>query len=301
MELIDARTIVATNKGLNQNYLAAEYNMNLYHGCPHGCIYCYARGAYWGIKEFDRVRAKKDALKIVRDDLQRKVKPGIVSTGGMSDPYNPEEAEHKLTRNCLELLNAFEFGICVLTKSALVTRDIDVFQDIREHSPVNVSVSITCAEDELSGKLEPGAPSSSRRFQAIEELSNNGIIAGVLLDPVMPYLTDTEENIREIVRRAKAHGARYVYASMSVTMEGVQREYFYEKAETVCPGIAARYRKSFDQRYRCHSPKGKKLYAAYQEECDKQGLLSDMRAVNQLIRAGYSLSSLEFRGYSEKT
>ncbi|MCL2461500.1 MAG: radical SAM protein [Defluviitaleaceae bacterium] len=168
MEWIEAKTIVTGNKSMNYDYLAAEYTMNIYRGCSHGCVYCFARGEYYKIPDFDRVRTKKDALRIIRDDLARKVKKGIVTTGGMSDPYNPQEREHKLTRNALELINAYEFGICILTKSDLAVRDIDILQDIKTHSPVNVSFSITCADDELSRAIEPSAPVSSRRFAAIK-------------------------------------------------------------------------------------------------------------------------------------
>jgi len=184
MEWVDAKTIVTQNKSLSYDYLAAEYNMNIYRGCSHGCVYCFARGEYYKIPDFNRVRVKKDALRIVRDELARKVIPGIVSTGGMSDPYNPVEKEHLLTRHSLELLNAFTFGSCILTKSDLVVRDADVLSDIKEHSPVNVSFSITCADDETCAKVEPFAPNSSRRFAAIEALAKQGIMAGVLLDPV---------------------------------------------------------------------------------------------------------------------
>lgn len=295
MEYIDAKTIVTNNKGQNRDYLAAEYTMNIYHGCSHGCIYCFARSDYYHIQEFDCVKAKKDALRIIRDDLRRKVKPGIVITGGMSDPYNPLEKELKLTGNALELLNAFSFGICILTKSDLVIRDTDVLKDIREHSPVNVSFTITCADDEMCSKIEPNVAKSSQRFKAVEHLARNGIITGVLMDPVLPYLTDTMENIREMVKKAKYYGAGYIYASMGVTMEGIQREYFYQQAEKIMPGISEKYKKRFKEYYRCRPPRQKKLWDAFAEECEKQNIIYNMRAVNQKIRSGYDISVLSIR------
>jgi len=295
MEWVDAKTIVTKNQTLNNDYLAAEYTMNLYRGCSHGCIYCFARGAYYQIPDFDRVRAKKDALRIVRDELARKVLPGIVSTGGMSDPYNPMEREHLLSRHSLELLNAFTFGSCILTKSDLVVRDADVLCDIKAHSPVNVSFSITCAGDEICTKVEPFAPSSSKRFAAITALAKQGIMARVLLDPVLPYITDNEKNIRGIVQRAKAAGAQYIYASMGVTMEGIQRDYFFEKAERCYPGTAENYTKKFGHKYRCQSPRAKKLWEAFTEECEQQQIVYDMPVVNRMIRHGYNVSGLQLR------
>lgn len=292
MEWIDAKTIVTNNKVINRDYLAAEYTMNIYRGCSHGCIYCFARGDYYKINDFDCVKAKKDALKIIRDDLRRKVKPGIIITGGMSDPYNPEERELKLTRNSLELINAFSFGICILTKSNLVTRDTDILKDIQEHSPVNVSVTITSSDDDVCRKIEPFVAVSSERFQAINHFAKNGIITGVLMDPILPYITDTKENIQEMVKKAKYYGASYIYASMGVTMEGVQREYFYQQVEKIYPGTSEKYQKRFKNYYHCRSPYQKKLWDAFAEECEKQKITYNMRAVNQMIRAGYDISVL---------
>lgn len=294
MELVDAKTIVTNNRSLNYDYIAAEYTMNIYKGCSHGCVYCFTRGAFYKIDDFDRVRAKKDALRIIRNDLARKVKPGIVTTGGTSDPYNPEEKEHKLSRNASELINAFGFGICVLTKSDLVVRDVDVLTDIKKHSPVCINFSITCADDELCRIIEPSAPVSSRRFAAISELSRQGIITGVLLDPVLPYVTDTEENIRGIVRKAKEAGASYIYISTSVTTEGIQREHYFKQMKPYFPDIVDQYTRRYGNRYRCVCPNSKRLLYAFDDECERQNIVYNMRAANQIIRQGYELSQLSF-------
>jgi DNA repair photolyase len=202
MEYIDAKTIV--RKCIpNWNYLLFEYSMDIYRGCSHGCIYCYARSNYYEKTDnFDCVRAKRDALQIIRDELRRKVKTGVVLTGGLSDPYNPKEKELKLIRNALELINAFNFGACIITKSNLVTRDTDILLDIKEHSPATVNFSITCSDDETCKKLEPFASSTKERYEAIEYLAKNGITTGVLMDPVIPYITDTIDNVQEMVKKA---------------------------------------------------------------------------------------------------
>ena len=105
-----------------QHWFGYDYNMNIYRGCCHGCIYCDSRSDCYGTPDFDRVRVKADALRIIRDDLRSKLHPGVVGTGAMSDPYNPFEKEHELTRHALELLSAFGFGAGITTKSTLVTR-----------------------------------------------------------------------------------------------------------------------------------------------------------------------------------
>ena len=287
MEYIDAKTIVTNAGKPNRDYMAFEYVMNIYRGCSHGCIYCYARSSYYEKGDFDCVRAKKDALRIIRDDILRKKKKGVVFTAGMSDAYNPEEREHKLTRNALELINAFRFGVCILTKSELVTRDTDILVDIKEHSPASVNFTITCADDELCGRIEPFVSPSSKRFKAIEHLSKNGIICGVFMDPVLPYITDTPENVREMVKMAKHHGAGYMYISTQVTMADVQREHFYTQAEKYYPGISDRYREKFKEYYYCRSPHGKKLWNTFVEACVKEGMRYDMRAANRMIRRKY--------------
>ena len=124
MEYVPAKTIVTKTK--NTQWFGTDYNMNIYRGCSHGCIYCDSRSSCYGIDNFDRVRAKQDALRVIRDDLRRKVRKGVIATGAMSDPYNPMEKELLLTRHALELADAFDFGIAVATKSDLITRDIDI-------------------------------------------------------------------------------------------------------------------------------------------------------------------------------
>lgn len=292
MDLIDAKAIVMNSKP-NRDYLAFEYVMNIYRGCSHGCIYCYARSNYYEKTDnFDCIRAKKDALQIIRDDLRRKTKPGIVLMGGMSDPYNPKEMEFKLIRNALELVNAFSFGACFITKSGFVTRDTDILLDIKEHSPVSVNFSITCSDDETCRKVEPFVSTTTERFKAIEHLAKNGIIAGVLMDPVIPYITDTKENVQEMVKKAKYYGAKYIYLSTQVTMADVQRDYFYQEAEKHYPGISDIYRKKYKEYYYCRSPHAKKLWNVFVEECGKVNIVCDMRLANQMVRSGYNMSTL---------
>ena len=108
MEYIPAKQILSRNR--STAWFGTDYTMNLYRGCCHGCIYCDSRSACYGIEDFGRVRAKENALALLRDELRRKVRPGIVGMGSMSDPYNPFEGELQLTRHALELLDAYGFG-----------------------------------------------------------------------------------------------------------------------------------------------------------------------------------------------
>lgn len=157
MEYIPAKQILSRNR--STAWFGTDYTMNLYRGCCHGCIYCDSRSACYGIEDFGRVRAKENALALLRDELRRKVRPGIVGMGSMSDPYNPFEGELQLTRHALELLDAYGFGAAIATKGDGITRDIDVLRCMREHVPVLCKVTVTTTDAALAARVEPNAPS----------------------------------------------------------------------------------------------------------------------------------------------
>ncbi len=293
LERVPAKTIVS-GYDPGSRWFGINYNMNLYRGCCHGCIYCDSRSACYGVEDFDRVRIKDDALRIVRDDLRRKAKPGVVGTGAMSDPYNPFEEELLLTRHALELLWAYGFGASVTTKSPLVTRDADLLREIGERSPVLCLVTVTTPDDGLAALIEPCAPPPSKRLQAIGELSAAGIFTGVLMTPVLPFLTDSEENLLAMVRAAKEAGARFLFTYLGMTLRMNQRDYYYQRLEERFPGLADRYRRTYGDRYSCAVPKAKERWALFARECDRAGLLYRMEDIIAASRAGYESQQLSF-------
>lgn len=232
-EYIPAKRIVTRNR--NTGWFGNDYTMNIYKGCSHGCIYCDSRSECYRIQDFDRVRAKQDALLLVRNDL-RASRPGVVGTGAMSDPYNPLERELMLTRHSLELLDAFGFGVTITTKSDLLARDIDLLQEIRAHSPVLCLVTVTTADDGLAARVEPGAPRPSRRFWLLEQLAEAGIPAGILMTPVLPFLEDNEINILSLVQAAYRSGAKCIYPYFGVTLRGNQRTWYFDRLNEKFPG-----------------------------------------------------------------
>ena len=284
IETIPAKTIVHRVK--DPSWFGCEYNMNIYRGCPHGCIYCDSRSACYQNGDFDRVRCKADALRLIRDDLNRKVHTGVVMTGAMSDPYNPYERTECLTRHALELLNAYGFGVAIATKSDLIVRDIELLQEIGSHSPVLCKLTITTGKDDLARLIEPHVTSPSGRFVAIERLSSSGIFTGVLMMPLLPWITDDEENVRTVVKRASEAGARFVYPAMGLTMREGQREYLYQKLEENFPGqgLCERYRRQYGNRYRCSVPHANRLFRLFEEECHRYGLLYRMPEIVRAYR-----------------
>ena len=294
MQTVPAKTIVTRNK--STAWFGCEYNMNIYRGCCHGCLYCDSRSDCYHIEKFDTVRAKEDALRIVRNDLARRVKTGMVATGAMSDPYNPFEKEQKLTRHAMELLEAYGFGAAIATKSDMIVRDIDILQGIQKTSPVLCKFTITAADDAMAAKIEPHAPSSSRRFEAIKALAKAGLFCGVLMMPILPYITDTEKNITEIIKQTAECGAKFVYPSFGVTMRAGQREYFLQGLDKAFPGAeyAKQYRSRFGGQYHCASPQAKRLWQIFVEACKKAGLLYEMRDIVAGYKQGYERTQLSF-------
>lgn len=280
MKYINAKTIITHNKYPNA-WFGNKYNMNIYRGCSHGCIYCDSRSDCYQIENFDEIVAKKDALYIIDKELKSKRKTGIVGTGAMSDPYNPMEKEYKLTRGALELINTYGFGINITTKSDLITRDIDILKDINKHSPVCIGVTITATVDSLSMKIEPSAPVSSKRFAVIDELSKNGIYAGILMMPILPFISDDEENIISIVKIGAECGAKFIYPWFGMTLRSGQREYFYNKLDKIYPGVNGKYQKIFAYTYECLCPNHKNLWDLFKKECNKYDIVYKMSDVIQ--------------------
>lgn len=270
---IKAKTIVATVK--QDGWFGFKYNMNLYRGCQHGCIYCDSRSSCYGIENFEEIQYKENALELLDKELKSKRVKGTIGTGSMHDPYMPIEKELQLTRRALEIINRHQFPVHVLTKSTLVLRDIDLLKEISKVS-ATVSMTITTADDKLASIIEPYAPKPSERFAAIKELSQNGIYTGILLMPILPFINDKSDSVKEIVNKAKEVGAKYIFPWMGVTLRDRQRAYYYKQLDKNFPGLREIYTKNFGDAYFCPSANQRKLYELLQEECDKAGIKTKM-------------------------
>lgn len=293
MEYIPAKTIVTKTKAPSK-WFGIDYNMNIYKGCCHGCIYCDSRSDCYGVDRFDQVRAKENALEIIRNDLRRKTRRGVVGTGAMSDPYNPFERKLKLSRHALELCDAFEFGAAIATKSSLLERDIDVLQSIAEHSPVLLKITVTTAEDDLAAKIEPRVSRPSDRFGTMKKLSAAGLYTGILLMPVLPFIEDNRDNIGEIIRRAEEAGARFIYPAFGMTLRGNQRVWYYQKLDELFPGegLIEAYQKKYGEYYECISPNARKLWEYFSEECRKRQIVYRMEDIISQYKRPYKVTQM---------
>lgn len=293
LPLVPAKKIIQRVK--DKSWFGLDYNMNLYRGCCHGCVYCDSRSECYGIADFDTVCAKENALRLIRDELRR-LPCGVVATGSMSDPYNPFEAQAQLTRHALELLAAYGFGAAIATKSNLITRDINVLREIAAAQPVLCKLTITTTDDALAAKIEPHAPRPSARLDAIRQLAQAGLYSGILLMPVLPFLEDSDENITAIVRAAAEAGARFIYPAFGMTLRTNQRAYYLQKLETLFPGegLCTKYAAAYGTHYRCTSGRAAALWKIFSKACAETGLLYRMQDIVAGYRVGYAPRQLTF-------
>ena len=297
MDYIPAKHILIRSK--STAWFGTDHTVNLYRGCCHGCLYCDSRSDCYRNPDFDRVTAKSDALRILRDELARKVRPAFIAMGAMSDPYNPFEEELLLTRHALELIDAYDCGVSVDTKSDLIVRDIDLYQSIQAHSPVICKLTITTVDEDLAAKVEPRAPSPARRLAAIRSLAQAGVFCGVLLMPVLPFLEDRPEQVLSVVDRAADAGAKFIYSGFGVTMRQGQREYFLRELDRAFPGehLSRRYLARYGDRYRCPSPRARELWEVFAARCRERGLLYQMPHIVSAATRGYGDRQLTFFDY----
>jgi len=185
-----------------------KYGLNPYTGCGHGCLYCYITSY---IPDAFNPRPKEKLVERVRKDLEKIPKGAVVALSNSSDPYTPPEAQLGLTRKVLQTLLERGYRVLITTKSPLVLRDLDILRQHRDK--VAVQVTITTLRDDLAAALEPRAPRPSGRLEAVRRLAAAGIPVSVRLDPIIPHLTDDEENIAQAVSAAAEAGAAHLVAS----------------------------------------------------------------------------------------
>lgn len=281
-KIIEAKSLLTKIKKGN-HWFGYDYNMNLYRGCLHGCIYCDSRSECYEVGEFEEVKVKGNALELLEKELRSKRNKGIIGMGSMSDPYNPYENKYQLTKKSLELMEKFKYGVFIITKSALVLRDKDILKRVDKNAKAVVGITITCGNDGLGKIIEPNVSLSSERFKAIKNLNEAGIDAGILLMPILPFVNDTLDNVKEIVRLAVINKAKFIYPYFGVTLRDKQREFFYENLEKHFPGTKDRYIKRYGNNYSCESDNAKELYKLFAKLCEEEKILYRMEDINKLF------------------
>lgn len=290
----DAKRILHKCKSLD--WFGADYVVNLYRGCSHGCIYCDSRSNCYQDLEFDLIKPKRNAISILNSELASKRKTGIIDTGAMSDPYNPLEKQLCLTRQFLKLAERYGYGVSITTKSQLIERDIEILKSISKSHPVICELTITTAFDKLSKVIEPYAPLSSSRFATLEKLSNAGIFSGIVLMPVLPFIEDSDKNITQIIVQAASVGVSFIYPYFGVTLRENQRKYYFEKLTEAFPTyqLASKYVSVYHNSYECISPRILNLKSIFEELCDKFNILYRMDDIIHQYQLRYSYEQLSF-------
>lgn len=266
--------------------LSAKNGMNLYRGCQHGCIYCDARSDCYHINHvFDDIAVKENALTLLEDSLRRKRKPCMIGTGSMSDPYIPLEEDLCYTRQALELIKRYGFGVTLITKSNRVLRDLDLLKAINEQTKCVIQMTLTTYDDVLCRKLEPNVCTTSERFKTLKILHSEGIPTVVWLCPILPFINDTPENINGILDYCLEANVRgIINFGMGLTLRDGNREYFYRHLDLHFPGLKQEYIRRYGNSYILDSPNSCELMRLFHKRCETAGILHDNEQVFQYLQ-----------------
>ena len=254
--------------------------MNVYRGCTHGCIYCDSRSACYGFTHaFEDIEVKRNAPQLLEKALRSKRRKCMIGTGAMCDPYMHCEEELQITRKCLELIERYEFGAAIQTKSDRILRDLDLLKRINEKTKCVVQMTLTTYDEALCRILEPNVCTTGRRAQVLEILRDEGIPTVVWLSPILPFLNDTKENIEGILEycvRAKVRGI--ICFGMGMTLREGDREYYYQALDRHFPGLRQKYHQKYGYAYELANDRTGELMGIFRSVCQRHGILHDVDA-----------------------
>ena len=249
--------------------------MNIYRGCTHGCIYCDSRSkCYQFTHEFEDIEVKQNAPELLERALKSKRKKCMIGTGAMSDPYMHCEEQLGLTRRCLEIIYQYGFGLAIQTKSDKILRDIDLLDDINKATKCVVQMTLTTYDDELCKIIEPNVCNTKRRIEVLAKMQERGIPTIVWLCPILPYINDTEENIRSILEECARVGVKGIIDfGMGLTLREGDREYYYAALDKYFPGMKEKYMKRYGNAYELPSPNSESLLKMLHKISSENGIL----------------------------
>lgn len=256
--------------------LSPKNGMNIYRGCTHGCIYCDSRSrCYQMDHDFEDVEVKRNASELLKKALAGKRKKCMISTGSMSDPYIPLELKLEHTRKCIEIIDWYGFGLAIQTKSSHILRDLELLKSINKKSKCVVQMTLTTFDEDLCRILEPNVCTTKERFETLQVLKEHGIPTVVWLSPILPFINDTEDNLRGILDyciKAEVHGV--LSFGMGLTLREGDREYFYMKLDKHFPGLRNKYHRKYGYAYELPSDNNEYLMRLFNEVCEKHGIMT---------------------------
>ena len=249
--------------------------MNIYRGCSHGCIYCDSRSScYQFTHPFEDIEVKRNAPELLEKTLKSKRKKCMIGTGAMSDPYMHIEKDLCLTRKCLEIIHQYGFGLAIQTKSDMILRDIDLLDKINRSAKCVVQMTLTTYDDDLCAILEPNVCNTKRRIEVLEMMRERDIPTIVWLTPILPFINDTEENIKAILDECIRVGVKGIICfDMGLTLRDGDREYYYAALDKHFQGMKKRYIERYGNSYELPSPNAKKLMSIFRKTCRDNGMM----------------------------
>lgn len=270
-----------------KSILSANNGMNIYRGCTHGCIYCDAKSDCYQMKhEFEDIEVKANAAELLEQALRRKRQKCMIGTGAMSDPYLHAEKELRHTRKCLELIDEYGFGLAIQTKSDLILRDLDLLKSIHKKAKCVVQMTLTTYDEKLCKIIEPNVCTTRRRAEVLAIMRQEGIPTVCWMTPMLPFINDTEENIRGILDycfRAGVYGI--LFWGIGVTLRDGDRQYFYRKLDEHFPGMKERYIAAYGNAYEVDSPNSPYLSQMVRQECGKHGVVCGVKELFGYLNA----------------
>lgn len=268
-----------------KSILSPRNGMNLYRGCTHGCIYCDSRSTCYQMKhDFEDIEVKSNAIELLEQTLKRKRNKCMIVTGAMSDPYMHCEQDIQLTHKSLELIDKYGFGISIQTKSDRILNDLELLKRINQKTKCVVQMTLTTFNEELCKIIEPNVSTTLERVNALKTLNENNIPTIVWMTPILPFINDTEENLRGILNYCIDVKVKGILCfGIGVTLREGDREYFYDKLDKHFPGLKKDYQRIYGEDYIINSPNHNKLMKIFYDECNKHGIMSNPEEIFKYI------------------
>jgi DNA repair photolyase len=268
-------------------YFVAKYHFSPYMACEHACVYCDGRAEKYYVEgDYEKdIVVRRNILDIVRKELPKLREPGKISIGsGVSDVYQPIEEKESLMRRSAELLLEYQFGVIVLTKSSLIERDLDLWEKVNRKSQFVLIMSMITLNDKLRSEFEPGSSSIQSRLATLKKFKQAGMIIGVLAMPVLPFLTDSAEQVTGLLAELQSVPVDFVLPGILTLRPGRQKDYYLNRIEKTHPHLRSKY----ENLYRKNLQSGSSDFVYRSKK---------MTEINQLIKQANLLTTQPFAAF----
>ncbi|WBB29310.1 SPL family radical SAM protein [Parvimonas micra] len=261
--------------------LSSKNGMNLFRGCTHGCIYCDSRSKCYQMNHsFEDIEVKENSIELLEDRLKRKRKKCMIGMGSMTDPYINEELKLNYTRQAIEIINKYGFGLTLITKSSNIIRDLDLLKEINSKIKCVVQMTLTTYDERLCRIIESNVSTTKERVETLIKLREAGIPTVVWMTPILPYINDTKENVIGILNYCKEAKVKGILCfGMGLTLREGNREYFYSKLDKYFPYLKDRYIREFGNSYVINSKNNHRLMKIFRDFCENEKIMHDYNKI----------------------